>query len=195
MDNKTVTTRITTENYVEQFKRIFEEKKIIRINGYVREANNERLNKSSYIVDVNIDYSYYELLKESYKKLYSISDNQISHLAKKYDTEFENSKRAISEMKESVRDSMTRIETGGTDEDDVRESFKKIVNGVTEDIETQVIYILGIVEREMVLVPPRLREVKHKPETLIKKEIMKNLPHNLRKFKIKKNDFHKINIV
>lgn len=169
-------------------------KKLLRINGYIKEAgSNGRITSGSSNITLSLDYDYIELLKESKKILMNgISLQKIHDLSKEFTVEKTEITLVINELKDSIGKTLLNESTGAVKEI----VHEPIAHGVKYNAILDTYYFTGLKIREDVLVEPKYKEVKSKPKTLVKEAIKNLLPHSkLHVWKLTSDSLYKLQLL
>lgn len=167
----------------------------LKITGYIKPAGGNRLTQGSSTVTFAVNYDYGDLLKESEEQLKSVSQDTLRQLAKSHDTDLDTAQKALDELKESIRKSITSYQSGEGSRKSKKESIISLGRNVDYDQETGDIYFVAQKLDEKILVKENYKKVNSRPKTLVKNALSENLPKNLKTYKINKTDLHKLSFL
>lgn len=168
--------------------------KNILIRNYVKEKNRQRIKEGKCDVIVKVDIpSYDDLLRASISQVQKYPRDYLNKLAQKHGVDLAEVEKQRESVINSLQKSLDRFNSSeSTKEEDKYHYFG---NGIKMNKDTNDIYILGKKVEERVIMKEEYKEVNSRTSTLIKNDLRKNLPSDLKNYKVKSRDFYKINLV
>lgn len=183
---------------IEDIKNGIENGKTIHITNYVKEADGKsRLTRGVSDVSIKVDTRpYSEILKESIQLVSRVPLSEQKRLEMKHQTDRETVKKAMEEVSDSLRKSLSVQLNESPSAPKTRKTNpnKFITKGLEVSPDGLYVYLSGEVVEETVKIKPTYKPVKSKPKTLVKKDINAKLPINIKKFKVPIGEISKISL-
>lgn len=176
---------------IEQLEKGLKEGKKIRIIGYVKPQNNYRLSDEIVNVEIDTQLPSYDILKR--KALSEVKRKPLTEVIKKgreVGASKEDSVKALEEIKTSLEknDSSGGGRFSG-------EKYKSIAPYVNMNTETGDIYFTGKQLNEQKVSSSAYKQKNSRPKTLVKDYIRKNLPNQLKVWKVNVRDLYKVEFI
>lgn len=173
--------------------------KKIKISRYIKETNNKRIERGISDLIINLHWNWDELNNKSLDKLKELKSNEtirkniIKHLK---DKGKEADQKLLDEaFDELINSTINSLNSLYNPQNEKKDKYIYHGNNIKEDKETGNIYFLGLKHLEIESKSPVYKETNSKPKTIIKDIIKKQLPNNVKNYKLKREELAKVKLL